>query len=98
MPRSACLELFSALSLFPLDSVTDPLANVFSLVHTGLDFKESSIWNLARILKSWEFAVKSGFWLLWRCWWMMWCLLSTGVTTPLRDVAGSLSSDLTLPA
>lgn len=61
MPRSACPELFSALSLFPLDSVTDPLANVFSLVHTGLDFKESSIWILARILKSWEFAVKSGF-------------------------------------
>lgn len=58
---SACLKLISVLSLFPLDSVTDLLASAFSLVHTGLDFKESSIWILARILKSWGFATKSGF-------------------------------------
>lgn len=58
---SPCLELFFALYLFPLESVTEPLANIFSLVHTGLDFKESSAWILARMLKSWEFAIKWGF-------------------------------------
>lgn len=55
---SACLELFFALSPFALEFVTEPLANIFSLVHTGLDFKESSAWILAKVLKSWEFAVK----------------------------------------